>query len=707
VFDNFTVRVSDGHGGFADRQVSIAVNGASEVGATGPAVIGNPPVTHVTEDLNVNGSNNLTASGTIPISDPDVGQAAFNTVVTAAPGTLGSLTLAANGNYTYSVANSAVQYLGQNETKVDTFTINAVDGTPKQVNFTIHGVNDAPTASLPKHEMLEGSGLHQIDLLAGASDAEGNAISVAGVDIGGASWLTLNPDGHTISIDTNGDWFGNMSMGSTQDFNFSYTLVDSLGVSALQFGTYRIVGTDDRPFTGVDGNWTVHESGGNDPGHPEAMMRIFVSDPDWVGLGPNNVPIQQQPYADTTGWTANGGGIFSKLGVYGTLVWDTNFVTQGDGQRYATLTYHIDNDDPDTHALTSSQNVYDSFGVTYTDGTLSTTRTVNYEVVGRSDMSDASATYKVLYPTDAGTWTAGAQITTDGPATSFVTSGTTLNQITPSASLNYGNLIVLYNGADGSVHFSDEDITFTFSDFWAAPNGWTDATVLRNGDAHFGPPAPGEDWLQTIHVLEGVPWDGIEITGLPSIERVDLAPGAQNLPFIGWDEHSFRINFAGQTYQGGSQLDYIVTFRGGNAIGDPAANPNPAPVYDGATSQSIGPQITVHDSFIFDLNVPYNGDVHFEGAAGTLKFENTAFTGTISNFSDGDHLDFSAITNGNATVHQEFDGTLEAHSIGWTTDGTDTFVFVNNTGVDEAIAAADMMVKLLGVTQLHNHDVIV
>jgi len=167
------------------------------------------------------------------------------------------------------------------------------------------------------------------------------------------------------------------------------------------------------------------------------------------------------------------------------------------------------------------------------------------------------------------------------------------------------------------------------------------------------------------------------------------------------------VDNQGLAYPTGAEQTWTLTFKAGTPLFDYGVNPADPFVDVGATSQSIGPQITVHDSFVFDLNVAYNGDVHFEGAAGTLKFETTAFTGTVSNFSDGDHLDFSAITNGNATVHQEFDGTLEAHSIGWTTDGTDTFVFVNNTGVDEAIAAADMMVKLLGVTQLHNHDVIV
>ena len=85
-------------------------------------MIGDPAVHDVTEDTNVvNG--NLTASGTLSISDADQNQASFQTGVTGAQGNLGSLTLQTNGSYTYTVANSAVQFLGANDTKVDTFTV--------------------------------------------------------------------------------------------------------------------------------------------------------------------------------------------------------------------------------------------------------------------------------------------------------------------------------------------------------------------------------------------------------------------------------------------------------------------------------------------------------------------------------------------------------------------------------------------------------
>src|SRR5262249_14481700 len=133
----YNVTVTDDSGVSSTQPVTITVIGTNDA-----AVIGDPTVHDVTEDVNVvNG--NLTASGTISISDADQNQASFQTTVTGAQGNLGSLTLQANGNYTYTVADSAVQFLGANDTKVDTFTVTALDGTTKQISFTIHGANDA------------------------------------------------------------------------------------------------------------------------------------------------------------------------------------------------------------------------------------------------------------------------------------------------------------------------------------------------------------------------------------------------------------------------------------------------------------------------------------------------------------------------------------------------------------------------------------
>ncbi|WP_324044516.1 VCBS domain-containing protein, partial [Aeromonas dhakensis] len=62
---------------------------------------------------------------------------------TPSAGALGSLSITADGTWTYNVDNSKVQYLGEGETKVETFVVESVDGTTHTVTITITGVNDA------------------------------------------------------------------------------------------------------------------------------------------------------------------------------------------------------------------------------------------------------------------------------------------------------------------------------------------------------------------------------------------------------------------------------------------------------------------------------------------------------------------------------------------------------------------------------------
>ena len=46
-----------------------------------------------------------------------------------------------------------MQFLGANDTKIDTFTVTSVDGTTKQISFTIHGTNDVTVIGEPASTM--------------------------------------------------------------------------------------------------------------------------------------------------------------------------------------------------------------------------------------------------------------------------------------------------------------------------------------------------------------------------------------------------------------------------------------------------------------------------------------------------------------------------------------------------------------------------
>ena len=138
LLDTFTYTIRLGDGTLSTATVTIMITGANDA-----AEIGTPTALEVMEDAEVSGTGKLTASGSISVSDADKGQAAFQTEVTGAADNRGSLTLAADGTYSYVVDNSRVQYLGAGESKVDIFTVKALDGTAKDISFTINGVNDA------------------------------------------------------------------------------------------------------------------------------------------------------------------------------------------------------------------------------------------------------------------------------------------------------------------------------------------------------------------------------------------------------------------------------------------------------------------------------------------------------------------------------------------------------------------------------------
>ena len=74
-----------------------------------------------------------------------VNEAAFKTVVGSAADNLGTLTIAADGTYTYTVDNTNVQHLNTGVNKTESFSVESIDGTKRSVSFTIEGVDEPAT----------------------------------------------------------------------------------------------------------------------------------------------------------------------------------------------------------------------------------------------------------------------------------------------------------------------------------------------------------------------------------------------------------------------------------------------------------------------------------------------------------------------------------------------------------------------------------
>ncbi|OCH09696.1 VCBS domain-containing protein [Aliivibrio fischeri] len=173
--DTITVHSADG----TPHQVTITVNGTND-----KAVIAGTDSGAVTEE------SQLQTSGTLTVSDVDTGEAHFSN--TNIVGTLGTLHLTDNGNWTYDLDNTnpTVQALGKGSTATDTITVHSADGTPHQVTITVNGTND--------NAVVGG-----VDTASVTEKAAGDNMSPDHAQSGMATLRvsTLNANGHLSVID--------------------------------------------------------------------------------------------------------------------------------------------------------------------------------------------------------------------------------------------------------------------------------------------------------------------------------------------------------------------------------------------------------------------------------------------------------------------------------------------------------------------------
>ena len=191
--DTFTCTVSDGHGGTGSSTLTITVNGTDDAPSVADAAAS------VTEDTG------LTASGTLPApTDPDAHDTPVFIPKTAEAGLYGSLTLNADGTYTYTLNNgsAAVQALGAGEKLADTFTYTVSDGhggtASNTLTVTINGTNDAPSVAAAADSVKEDVKLTTSGILPAPTDPDAHDTPVFApktAEAGLYGSLTLNADG--------------------------------------------------------------------------------------------------------------------------------------------------------------------------------------------------------------------------------------------------------------------------------------------------------------------------------------------------------------------------------------------------------------------------------------------------------------------------------------------------------------------------------
>jgi VCBS repeat-containing protein len=187
----------------------------------------------------------------------------------ALPGLYGTLTLNADGSYSYVVdnAHAAVQGLHtSSDTLTETFSYTMRDqngaglSSTSTLTITIEGANDAPVAR------NDGGDAREAGVVSG-QDATGNVltndtdvdngdsktVTNDGVYVGDYGTLRLYTDGsYRYAVDNTDPRVDALNVGDSLQDSFNYTVVDAQGATSTAQLTITIAGGNDAPVAGTD-----------------------------------------------------------------------------------------------------------------------------------------------------------------------------------------------------------------------------------------------------------------------------------------------------------------------------------------------------------------------------------------------------------------------------------------------------------------------
>ncbi|KNY10793.1 hypothetical protein AKG08_13705, partial [Achromobacter piechaudii] len=332
--ETYNVQVSDGHGGFDTKTVTVTINGADDGAVVTPSKPGDDAGS-VKEDTT------YTTGGKLDVVDPDAGEAAFNPV-TDKTSDHGTFSIDANGNWTYSLNNDdpKVQALAVGETLTETFTVTTVDGTQAQIVVTINGTNDDPTLSGELTGTVTEDGVKTANgqlTVADVDTSDTHTYSVIGSATGTYGSFAVDASGKwTYTLDN--DAAQALKTGDVKTETYNVQVSDGHGGFDTKTVTVTINGAD-------DGAVVTPSKPGDDAGSVKEDTtyttggKLDVVDPD-AGEAAFN------PVTD-------------KTSDHGTFSIDAN----------GNWTYSLNNEDPKVQALAVGETLTETFTVTTVDGT--------------------------------------------------------------------------------------------------------------------------------------------------------------------------------------------------------------------------------------------------------------------------------------------------------------------------------------------------
>ena len=460
--DTFTYTVSDGNGSTGTANIVITLLG--DDGNTNNAPVARDDVGVIVEDgtltvtdgANANesgGSYNATGeysgdlintsstthydtdadSDTITItqirtssgSDSAVSSgSSYNSNGTSVTGTYGTLTIGADGSYTYVADQAAADALDLNDSVTDTFVYTITDdaSSPRSpltdsatLTITVLGINDTPTAvndtdSVNEDGTVTKTGA-QDDVLTDDTDPdESPTLTVTAIQPGSgsssnvSSGSTYNSSGTsvtgtygTLTIGADGSYTYTadqsaadaLDAGDTEDDVFTYTVTDENGATATATITITVTGINDTPVAQ------------NDVGVIEEDATLTVAN------------------GDNANETDDSGSTYNATGEHSGDVINTSSSTHQDSDADASASLSVSQikKDGGSNSAVSSGSSYNSSGtsVTGTYGTLTIGADGSYTYVADQAAADAldlndSVTDTFVYTLSDGTATTTANI---------------------------------------------------------------------------------------------------------------------------------------------------------------------------------------------------------------------------------------------------------------------------------------------------------
>ncbi|QJB57170.1 VCBS domain-containing protein [Pseudodesulfovibrio sp. zrk46] len=199
--DSIVVYARTDDGEVVSQTISIDITGTNDTAVITTRPGGDTGSVSERPENAANQDVTLTTKGKLSIEDADEGEDEFSTTVDNT-GKVGSLTITADGKWTYEVDNndSRVQELEAGETLTETFVVESADGSASHtVTVTINGTEDTPVISGD----ASGSVVEATDIsVSGALDVNDlDAEESLGFDAG-----TVQGNYGSVEIDADGNW---------------------------------------------------------------------------------------------------------------------------------------------------------------------------------------------------------------------------------------------------------------------------------------------------------------------------------------------------------------------------------------------------------------------------------------------------------------------------------------------------------------------